>query len=429
MQDHRLVTLGGLDLHRVPDRSLSAIVTQPKRLALLVYLTVNRPVVRRDKLLAVFWPESDTARARRALNQAIHVLRAGTGAGTLVTRGGEDVTVDRGSMACDAVEFEESLRAGRRSDGLELYRGPLLDGFHLEGAPLFTEWMESERRRLHDLAVGAARAEGKEAARAGDVARALDLAQRAARWCHALDEGAVRCLVEAHHRAGDRVEALRIFEDFARRLLVEYDSLPAPETQSLMASLRSSGHPRAAIGAVDAPEPPAMPPAHTRTPTKVVGERLALARVVAAAWAQRRDRRASPEGTGPHLISVFPFAYEGAPVHAHLGEAVTRLLAANLHGLQTRSSLGGGGNPAGAHPGRGPIEGRYAVCGEVAETGGRLCLRAWIITAADPHGREVSIDGDVDDPFGVVDRATVRLLAEIDFGDGPSLQNNARGMH
>jgi len=240
MHDHRLVILGGLDLLGVPDRPPNPIITQPKRLALLVFLAVSRGFVRRDKLLALFWPESDTAHARRALNQAVHVLRAATGPGAVVTRGRREVGVDAGRIECDVVDFEEAVGAGREAEALELYRGPLMDGFHLDDSPPFTEWLEAKRRRLQDMAVRAARIEARGAARAGDLARALDLAQCASRWSHALDESALRGLIEAHHRVGDRVEALRLFKDFARRLMVEYDALPAPETQSLMASLRGS---------------------------------------------------------------------------------------------------------------------------------------------------------------------------------------------
>src|SRR5919205_360129 len=47
---------------------LQALLTQPKRLALLAYLAVATPrgFHRRDRLLGLFWPELDEERARAA---------------------------------------------------------------------------------------------------------------------------------------------------------------------------------------------------------------------------------------------------------------------------------------------------------------------------------------------------------------------------
>ena len=57
------------------------VLAQPKRVALLAYLVVEgqRVPVPRDRLLALFWPESDEARARNALSQALHHLRQALG--------------------------------------------------------------------------------------------------------------------------------------------------------------------------------------------------------------------------------------------------------------------------------------------------------------------------------------------------------------
>ena len=54
---------------------------QPKRVALLAYLALvsARGPVRRDTLLALFWPELGDDEARRALRQALHYLGEITG--------------------------------------------------------------------------------------------------------------------------------------------------------------------------------------------------------------------------------------------------------------------------------------------------------------------------------------------------------------
>jgi len=58
--------LGSIDLRGNDGREVTAVLAQPKRLALLVYLTAARPrgFQWRDKLVALFWPDFDGPRAR-----------------------------------------------------------------------------------------------------------------------------------------------------------------------------------------------------------------------------------------------------------------------------------------------------------------------------------------------------------------------------
>ena len=67
-QSH-LRILGGVELCGPDGRPVRSILAQPKRLALLIYLAAAGPEAfrRRDTLLALFWPEADAGRARRAL--------------------------------------------------------------------------------------------------------------------------------------------------------------------------------------------------------------------------------------------------------------------------------------------------------------------------------------------------------------------------
>jgi len=90
---------------------------------------------RRDSLVALFWPELDQEHARAALRQALHGLRHALGDGVLVTRGDEDIGLDAERIRCDVVEFERAAVAGQLADALDLYRGDLLEGFFIRGAP------------------------------------------------------------------------------------------------------------------------------------------------------------------------------------------------------------------------------------------------------------------------------------------------------
>jgi len=97
------------------------VLAQPKRLALLIYLTVARPGEshRRDHLLPLFWPDLDDVRARDALNQALRFLRQWLGAETFTRPSAEEVGVDPTHFWCDAVRFQKALDAGRPDEALE----------------------------------------------------------------------------------------------------------------------------------------------------------------------------------------------------------------------------------------------------------------------------------------------------------------------
>ncbi|HET7739813.1 MAG TPA: hypothetical protein VFL67_04095, partial [Mycobacterium sp.] len=87
----RLRLLGPVELAGGDEAPLRQLLAQPKRLAVLAYLAV-RPAgtyVRRDALLGVFWPDLPQDAARRSLRQALHVLRSGLGAESILTRGDE----------------------------------------------------------------------------------------------------------------------------------------------------------------------------------------------------------------------------------------------------------------------------------------------------------------------------------------------------
>ncbi|MFL5546384.1 MAG: cyclase, partial [Gemmatimonadales bacterium] len=146
----RLRTLGALDLRGPEGQELRPVLAQPKRAAVLAYLALATPrgPHRRDTLLALFWPEQDTEHARNALSQAIHFLRRSLGGEVLAAHNGEGLGLDWKNFWCDAAIFEEALDGGRFTEALDLYRGDLLEGFHVADAPEFGQWLENERARL-----------------------------------------------------------------------------------------------------------------------------------------------------------------------------------------------------------------------------------------------------------------------------------------
>lgn len=151
-------TFGALELSDSGGRERTAVLSQPKRVALLVYLAVanGSGFHRRDSLLALFWPELDQDHARAALRQALTFLRHELGDEVIRTRGAEEVGVDAERFWCDVVAFDDALRAGDLQRAVELYRADFLPGFHVSGCAEFARWLGEQRSRLRDRAAEAA---------------------------------------------------------------------------------------------------------------------------------------------------------------------------------------------------------------------------------------------------------------------------------
>ena len=290
-----LHAFGPVDL-RADSDDLGAVLTQPKRLALLLYLVLARPqrLQRRDTLLALFWPELDEAHARKALSQSLSFLRRGLPESILRGRGQEEVGVEPAAIRCDVQKFEEALDEKRWEDAVELYRGELLAGFHVADAPGFQSWLDAERERLRELAAGAAWSLAHRRIEAGALVLAERAGQRALRLVPT-DESAARDFIGALAAAGDRAAALRFYDKFAAILAEELEVDPAPETAAVEKAIRTGsigpgagarGDEVAASatpgGDGSAGDAPAAPPEAERTPA-VGGEQLAPA--PGARWA------------------------------------------------------------------------------------------------------------------------------------------------
>jgi Tol biopolymer transport system component/DNA-binding SARP family transcriptional activator len=242
--------LGGLELTGSDGRPVTSLLSQPRRLALLVYLTTAAPgrLHRKDTVRTLFWPEADGLRARQALNRAIYVLRHTLDPEAVVTRGDDEVGVREGRIKCDVILFEQALEAGSLDPALELYRGDLAPGFLVSGIPDFERWLEGERSRLRARAVAAAmELAGREEA-LGRLTQAEGWAHRAA-LLSPYDERAVARRIALLDRLGDRAGAQRAFDELRRRLREDLEVEPSPETAALLESVRARGESRRVLPA------------------------------------------------------------------------------------------------------------------------------------------------------------------------------------
>lgn len=267
----QLRTLGVVDLRGPDGQELRSILVQPKRLALLLYLALAAPrgFHRRDRLVALFWPELDGPRARNALSQSLYILRRGLGEGVLINRGDEEVGLAEGVLACDVMAFEAALAQRSLAEALEWYRGDLLEGFFPgDVEPEFEHWLDEERAHLKQLALQAALTlTAEEEAREN-----LPLAQQWARRALVLspsDEVALQRNLEILLRQGDRSGAVRAYEEFARRIKEDYELEPSPELRALMAAVRIPSEERPLPPLAAEGEARAHSPAHPAEPEQI----------------------------------------------------------------------------------------------------------------------------------------------------------------
>src|SRR5262245_61818435 len=151
----RLEVLGSFASRAPSGAELGTLASQPKRAALLTYLALeaNGRFVRRDSLLALFWPDADATRARSSLRQALYSIAQGLGTDPLRRRGAEEIGIDPNALWCDAVEFQALIAANRPADALALFQGDLLAGVFVPGASTELEqWLDAARERIRSHA-------------------------------------------------------------------------------------------------------------------------------------------------------------------------------------------------------------------------------------------------------------------------------------
>ncbi|MFW6202242.1 MAG: AfsR/SARP family transcriptional regulator, partial [Gemmatimonadota bacterium] len=144
-----------------------------RNLALLALLArAGAAGMTRERLAAYLWPESDAARARHSLDQALYTIRRALDTDPFVASAGT-LMLDDAAVECDVAAFERALSAGDRARALERYGGAFLEGFHLSGAPEFERWVDAERATLRARYTATLEDLAREAAADGDAARAV----------------------------------------------------------------------------------------------------------------------------------------------------------------------------------------------------------------------------------------------------------------
>jgi DNA-binding SARP family transcriptional activator len=212
-----------------------APVELPRRRARAVvfFVAAHAAPVRREQLLGMLWPDHERASAQQILRSTLHSVRRALGPALV----GDDPLTIADAVDIDYRDLAAAMvdpRAGEAelAAALERYRDDFLAGFELPDAEPFAAWLAAERERARLLATrGLARLARLREARA-DYDGALAALRRALAF-DPLQEDLQRDAIRLHYLAGDRVGAIRRYEQLRDLLDAEIGVPPMRETREL----------------------------------------------------------------------------------------------------------------------------------------------------------------------------------------------------
>jgi TolB-like protein/DNA-binding SARP family transcriptional activator/Tfp pilus assembly protein PilF len=344
-----------------PAGPLGGRAAQRHRLGLLTLLALH-PRITREKVIAYLWPSASEARGRRLLSDSIYRIHQGLKREAVVATG-EDLRLDADCLPCDAVDFRNAMAAGDFQRAVELYAGPLLDGFFIPDADEFERWSSGMRDELAAEHARALEALAQAAEQAGD-------ATTAARWwrrraaADPLSSRVTLRLMEALARTGDRGEAIRHARAHERLLENELGAAPDPAVVALLERLQQDPDP--APRGLD-PRPGALSPAQARNAAAggPAGEPASSASLGSTGEPEEAPRTPRPDGKralvavlaivglvvivattfffargpdargGPRDIAVLPFTDLGpGGEHAYFADGIAEELIAVLGAVE-----------------------------------------------------------------------------------------------
>ena len=210
-----------------------------KHLALLVYLAVEGlRSHRRDRLAELLWPKAETTEARHSLATALSILRPVLGIEVLTTTR-EHVSLDRDHLSLDLERLVSKDVLGCETSGA-LDVAPFLEGFDIPDAPEFAMWKDRQQARLLPMVKDALLILMHRCRRSGESHLVEQLAERMLSLDE-FSEEAVIAKMEARALAGDRLMALKLFEDWKARLNGELGAAPSASVEQMAARLRRGG--------------------------------------------------------------------------------------------------------------------------------------------------------------------------------------------
>jgi DNA-binding SARP family transcriptional activator len=213
-----------------------------KASALLFFLAATGKPHTRDYLATLLWGETGTSEARHSLRSSLYRLRQAIQldqADEILVSNGEFLCLQPNIYDCDLLEFyrllamedEQSFR-----QAVSLYRGSMLQGFSLAQAPMFEEWVRTERAQLDQNCSDALDCLTNWAESREEWPSAIGFLQQRIR-IDPLAETTQQRLMRLYLRQGEVTRALRQYRQFENQLKQELQIEPSPETQDLFHEL------------------------------------------------------------------------------------------------------------------------------------------------------------------------------------------------
>jgi predicted ATPase/DNA-binding SARP family transcriptional activator len=245
-QSLRVLALGPLQVFVGAEAIDTTVWGSARPRELLVYLLMHPDGRTKEQVGLAFWPEASAAQLRNSFHVTLHRLRKALRNPDWITLSSDRYRVDPAVIAeFDVAEFEREIVAARRAlkrreegaagaldRAIARFRGDFLDG---EPAG---DWHLEHRDRLQRLFVDALMELGDRHAEEGRNAKAAD-AYRRVLARDDLNEDATRALMRCYAKAGERSQALRLYQRFAERLRKELDAEPEEETQELLEEIKA----------------------------------------------------------------------------------------------------------------------------------------------------------------------------------------------
>lgn len=217
----RLYLLGAFRLEigkqpiRLPTRKVES---------LLAFLALSPQPHTREKLAALLWGDFTDEQARHSLRTALATLRKEL-RGDILLADRETVQLNPGcSLWVDAIAFQQSATDDPQS-AIGLYQGDLLTDF-------YDDWILQERERLRLLYIATLLRLAQQARSHSEYARAIEFAQKVLAADPA-DEKAYQHIIFCHAVMGDRIGALKQYDECEKKLRDELGVEPSRETIAL----------------------------------------------------------------------------------------------------------------------------------------------------------------------------------------------------
>ncbi|MFC8538564.1 BTAD domain-containing putative transcriptional regulator [Streptomyces sp. NPDC057249] len=243
----RLVGLVSIEHEAEPPRHLSSAQAQIAFARLVLERSAGTS---RDQLADTLWPQGLPDTWASALRSVVSRVRSFVtsahqkpGETPLVAQSGRyllhlpsDALTDVETAEASVSEARQACREGAHAVALQLASGAVAN---LRGAFLPAhegEWVNSTRERIEAVRLSALELSSASAAALGNSHHALRYADEAVRRAP-FRESAHRCRMTAHAAAGNRADALRVYQQLRELLSDELGIEPAPSTQTLYLGL------------------------------------------------------------------------------------------------------------------------------------------------------------------------------------------------